>query len=348
MLPSSNEAAATAVPCLIAYNDDPNPDATFRAEVTFRTEDDIRKELDYYFDALEALKEFKSSIESDDAEPAAASGPAKANKPMEHLKDLDVIEEDNQDLLDIVSAAFGLDEEALQSESTDSLLEKRPDVRNLLGRTLSIAGSNLEEFSESIKPYMDSVPAAHGTSGVEFAAWPLINEVKVFVCSNVLKNGVVLVDLPGLADNVESRASVAQNYFSKLSVTAVVAPIIRARNEQTAVNLMTENQQYQMQMDGKFHKKSFCVILSKMDDINVETYLKQHATEARLDRDLLTCRATLKTLDHDFKEIERGKSANKQELRRLRQNSKDRGDKGKSRPRSRDQPVRTGRICTIC
>lgn len=335
LLPSSNEAAATSVPCLIAYNEDTNPDAAFRAEVVFKTEYDMRQELDRYFDALGILDEVSNSLRSEDHEHNdernTAPDPARDTERLERLKDLDIVGEDNQDLFDMVSAVFGVDQDALRSESTDNLLANHPDVRNLLGRTLHIVGSNEEEFSEKIRPYMDSVPAVHGTSGVEFAAWPLINEVKVFVRSNVLKNGVVLVDLPGLADNVESRASVAQNYFSKLSVTAVVAPIIRARNEQTAVNLMTENQQYQMQMDGKFHKKSFCVILSKMDDINVATYLTQHSTEAKRDQALQTWRDSLKALDREFNEIKSEMSAHKQLLKQLnRQDRNDLDEEGKS------------------
>ncbi|OIW24673.1 hypothetical protein CONLIGDRAFT_692138 [Coniochaeta ligniaria NRRL 30616] len=328
LLPSSNEAAATAVPCLIAYNDDPDLDARFRAEVTFKSEHDVRQELDEYFDALTILEEIRKGSQSEDSEANEAIQPdnasesaAKARHALktDRLKDLDTVEEDNQDLLDMVSAVFGLDETELKAETTDSLLAKHPDVHNLLGQMIPVVGSDVNEFSDRIKPYMDSVPAAHGPSGVEFAAWPLINEVKVFVRSPVLKNGIVLVDLPGLADNVESRASVAQNYFSKLSVTAIVAPIIRARNEQTAVNLMTENQQFCMQMDGKFHKKSFCVILSKMDDINVETYLKQHAAEAKLNQALQSSRDTLKTVNQEFKEIEREKSNQKQLLKSINQ-----------------------------
>lgn len=310
------------------YNDDPNPDAAFRAEVTFKTESDVRQELDHYFDALKVLEEVNLGITSEspdsDAETqleTTSESAAKVRKAqmMEHLKDLDTVEEDNQDLLDMVSVVFGLDEADLKAETTESLLAKYPDVYNLLGRTISVVENNVDKFSDSIKPYMDSVAAVHGTSGREFAAWPLINEVKVFVHSEVLKHGVVLVDLPGLADNVESRASIAQNYFSKLSVTAIVTPIIRARNEQTAVNLMTENQQYCMQMDGKFHKKSFCVILSKMDDINVETYLKQHSREANSEQDIQRSRTSLQTLDKEFKELERERVKNRKALKAIEQ-----------------------------
>jgi hypothetical protein len=311
------------VPCLIAYNEDASPGAAFKAEVTFKTEEDIRQELDEYFEVLRLREEIDQALATEEPEPepedemvgqsdAASAVKDSQLKVMERLEELEMVEENSQDIQDMVSAVFGLEREDLKGESVESLLGRYPDVRSLLGRTLYIACGHAEEFSDMIKPYMDSVPAIHGGSAVEFAAWPLIVKVQVFVRSDALKNGIVLVDLPGLADNVASRALVAQKYFSKLSVTAVVAPVIRALNEQTAVNLMTENQRLCMQMDGKFHKKSFCVILSKMDDINVETYLKQHAIDASKNQPLQQCREELRTLNCEFKGIEKERSAHKQ------------------------------------
>jgi hypothetical protein len=270
LLPSSNEAAATAVPCLIEYNN--NPKYAFRAEVKFREKDDLQETLDQYYENLRQ-RSARSGDGDDDGDDDKDEG-AYSNM------FLDMDEDGNSDVLEMVQMVFGLEEEELNKKTSETVLSSNPAVMKLLGNTVSIEENDADTFAEKIKPYMDSVMADHGDNGTEFAAWPLIQEVKVFVRSDVLRNGVVLVDLPGLADNIESRASVARAYFQKLSVTAVVTPIIRARNEQTGVDLMTRNQELSMKMDGKFHKNSFCVILSKMDSIDVRTYLKQN-TEAR-------------------------------------------------------------------
>jgi GTP-binding protein EngB required for normal cell division len=305
LLPSSNEAAATAVPCLIEYNTDHQH--AFRAEVKFQEKDDIKKDLDQYFEAIQQL-----------AARAADSGEQAETDASLFLDDEEDDEEDvNQDLLEMVSAVFGLDEAELKKETTNSVLSKNPTVLQLLGKTISIEENDVEVFSEKIKPYMDSVTADHGDNGHEFAAWPLIKEVKIFVRSDVLRNGIVLVDLPGLADNVESRATIAREYFRKLSVTAVVAPIIRARNEQTGVQLMTENQQLSMQMDGKYHKNSFCVVLSKMDDINVNTYLKQHHAEAKSDLALQGWRAQSELLVSEFGKLKMAKKKQAQIIKAI-------------------------------
>lgn len=100
------------------------------------------------------------------------------------------------------------------------------------------------------------------------AVWPLIDHVDIYLKADILNGGIVLVDLPGLSDIVESRAAVARRHFQNLSVTAIVTPCVRAADERTAVNLMTENQELNMRMDGKFDGHNFCVVLSKTDDID--------------------------------------------------------------------------------
>ncbi|KXX82154.1 Nuclear GTPase SLIP-GC [Madurella mycetomatis] len=72
------------------------------------------------------------------------------------------------------------------------------------------------------------------------AIWPLINHVDIYLKADIVKGGIVLVDVPGLLDIVESRAAVARKHYQNLSVTAIVTPCVRAADERTAVNLMTE------------------------------------------------------------------------------------------------------------
>lgn len=97
------------------------------------------------------------------------------------------------------------------------------------------------------------------------ALWPLIKRVKLFVKADILKSGIVLVDLPGLSDVVGARAQLAEEYYGKLGVNMIVTPIVRGADENTGVNLITRNQALNMKMDGKFDSKSFCVVLSKAD-----------------------------------------------------------------------------------
>lgn len=53
LLPTSNQEAATAVACKIAYNYDMRTNYKFRATVTFRTKMDLTKQLDLFFEDSE-------------------------------------------------------------------------------------------------------------------------------------------------------------------------------------------------------------------------------------------------------------------------------------------------------
>lgn len=234
-----------------------------------------------------------------------SDGGVSAEKQIAAYNDLQVVDNNIDEVLSKILTIWDLDQEDLINESTESLLAKNNDVLALLGRTISITDAESDSFADKIKPYLDSASADHGDTGLQFPAWPLIDEVRIYLKSDVLKNGIVLVDLPGLADNVESRAAVAQRYFSQLTLTAIVTPIIRARNEQTGVQLMTDHQELMMQMDGKFHKKAFCVVLSKMDEIDVKAHLKRHAEEARADQSLEDSRDKLRLLRSKYVEDDR-------------------------------------------
>ncbi|KAK0615606.1 hypothetical protein B0T17DRAFT_644611 [Bombardia bombarda] len=98
-----------------------------------------------------------------------------------------------------------------------------------------------------IKPYLDSMYTERaGKCGAvtrQMAVWPLIGHVEIYVKSELLKSGLVLVDLPGLSDAVEGRAAVARRYYQKLDVAVVVTEAVRAADEKTAVELMNDNQE---------------------------------------------------------------------------------------------------------
>jgi hypothetical protein len=56
LLPSSSTEAATATVCRIAWNHDDTPGHEFRAEISFRSREDVLQEFD---DVLSAVKERK-------------------------------------------------------------------------------------------------------------------------------------------------------------------------------------------------------------------------------------------------------------------------------------------------
>lgn len=256
LLPTSNQEASTAVPCKIAYNDDEDPSQRFRGEVKFRDREDVKKQLGEFYGDMKARQGLRDG-ESD-----------------EHYDALRELEANLKPTLELINTLWGLEQDQVENMSCEDLLDSNPEVSNLFGTTKQFHDSELDTFSDMVKPYMDSTVALHGESGSEFAVWPLVEKVDLFVKSDILRNGLTLVDLPGLADSVESRAAVAEKYFAKLCATLIVCPAPRAADEHTGVKLMSDNQEQRLQMDGKFHKRSFCVVVSQIDRIDPKAALR--------------------------------------------------------------------------
>ena len=90
--------------------------------------------------------------------------------------------------------------------------------------------------------------------------------------------------------------------FQKLSVTTIVAPTIRAVDEKTGVKLMGSYQELRMQMDGKYHKDNFYVVVSKIDDVNWDAFCKG-SKEARQDAKLQADAGEIKAASSKSNEI---------------------------------------------
>ncbi|KAK4154764.1 hypothetical protein C8A00DRAFT_32432 [Chaetomidium leptoderma] len=267
LLPSSNSEAATSCACRVSWNDDDAPEHQFRAEVVFRSPEDVAQELQHIFAMVQQREQLNEEADDDD-------------NPFERMEEEAETQCAIAEGFKKIGAIWGLDQEDVESMTPKDLLVSNPEVFQLLGTTKTIYSQDAEKFAEVVKPYMDSSENLQG-----FRAWPLITEVRLFVKAPFLKHGVVLVDLPGLSDAVESRAEVANKFSKKLEITAIVAPARRAIDEKTGVQLMSDYQTLRMQLDGKYHKKSFCVVVSQIDEIDCDVFIKGDAT-AKQDQDL--------------------------------------------------------------
>ncbi|KAK3942670.1 hypothetical protein QBC46DRAFT_425817 [Diplogelasinospora grovesii] len=292
ILPSNNAEAATATICKVSYNHSDDPALLYRAEVVFRSRDDVRAELDQFFQDIKDRDELINTAENagdDESEEAAAA----------RAKSIQDFNDNIEEAADRIRAVWGYTLGQVEKMSTNDLLNNTDPVARILSSTQELADSDQLRFSRTVKPYLDSTytKMAITTRGAprKMAIWPLIDHVDMFLKSDILKGGVVLVDLPGLSDISESRASIARRYYEKLAITVIVAPSVRAADERTALNLMTDNQELSMRMDGKFDSRSFCVVLSKIDDIDWSAAAMNEGRQAAiqqiqsLKRDLKNC-----------------------------------------------------------
>lgn len=113
----------------------------------------------------------------------------------------------------------------------------------------------------------------------DLQVWPLVSHVDLYVPSKLLEGGIVLEDLPGLADQMEERVKVARNRFRNLDATIIVAPANRAGDEATCMQLINENEALRMRLDNQLNERTFCVVTSRIDDFEWTKYLTQTSVE---------------------------------------------------------------------
>lgn len=273
LLPSGHEQAATAVSCKVSWNYDMTSGKENLAEIIFQSESDMLSQI------IETLKAFKSHHDIDRAH---------YDKEDERLTDLAEAAADIKDGMDKIYAIWRVSNEEVKAmamacektsefrEAAERLLHRNEIVTELLNaQTKSLASSNAEELAKVIKPYLDSTSDSHGHAKGEFAAWPLIKNVHIKTRSPILRNGISLVDLPGIGDNVESRARVAEDYRSSLEVTMIVTAIHRAADEKSTQKLLTDSQEMRSRMAQGYNSRAFGVVLSKMDDLDWGGYIKR-------------------------------------------------------------------------
>ncbi|KAI0905624.1 hypothetical protein F4823DRAFT_632609 [Ustulina deusta] len=260
LLPTNNEEAATAVQCKVRFNHDTRPEYAFRCHVTFQSKEAWETKLRQFLDDLELRNKLEEShngsIEDDEA-----------------LHDHERRLQPTREMIKIV---FDLhDDDQIEKLGLNGMLRSNSEVLKLLGTANEFNGSTADEISQGVKPYMDSTAGGNSTCGPRFALWPLIEEVELFIKSDILRNGVALVDLPGLGDALRSRVLVAERAFDQLTATLIVSRATRAADNSTAVSLMSKHQEMAMMLDGKFNKQTFCVCLSQIDQIDRKAALSK-------------------------------------------------------------------------
>lgn len=254
LLPSSNDRAGTAAACKVAYH---HGSGSYRATVLYRSRQSFTDELDKLFQNLRAKRELQMMT----------NDPAADQQEIEdQLGDIDA---STSETLEILECLLGVKGEDLNITSTEEFLKAYP--LEVLGTTEEITETDREIFLKKTKPYTDSTPGIY--KGQKLMLWPLIEHVTIFVKSDILKYGLELVDLPGLGDAVESRSRVAERFSQYLDITAIVAPAIRVTEEKTVTGFIKRRQEDEMRMNGKFDKNSLCVVVSKNEDMDLDSHI---------------------------------------------------------------------------
>ncbi|KAF5981378.1 gtpase slip-gc [Fusarium coicis] len=275
LFPSGQQGAATAVVGKASWNWDDKPESRFRAKVTLCDKADIEQTIKSLLKDMKQLSVLKSSTSADCDDPEAREDEITntENRVKFEVPRIKAVWGMKRDDLQIIADTC-TDEKSYDKAVQQILNKNRQACRFLQDGFVEFSTANKKELRNKIKPFLDSTAVKHGTE-TPFAIWPLIQDVHMYVKSNFLRPGMTVVDLPGCGDATASRGEIAKRFSHRLDVRLVVSHIVRATDEHHGQVLMQSGfEEAQMKIRGKYDGRGFGVVLSRTDDIEVETYIE--------------------------------------------------------------------------
>ncbi|KAK2037515.1 hypothetical protein LZ31DRAFT_636013 [Colletotrichum somersetense] len=261
VVPTSCMRACTAVITEISWNQSEDPAKKYRAEIEFITQAEWATEvIALHRDILDANGGISSDVRNADSDAGIAYA--------------------------VLKAVYPKHTDAQLRDTDPAVLANFVKVREVIGKTQIIEEAECGPFYSKIQSFVDS-EEKRGKPGSDtsntanttdtanitpkeqkMAFWPLIKVVRVFLKSEVVSTGVVLVDLPGGRDSNATRAAVAAKYVKECSRLWIVAPITRAVDDKTAKTLLGDHFKQQLKYDGAYCNITF--VCTKADDISLD------------------------------------------------------------------------------
>ena len=257
--PSSQSAACTAAVCCFRYLQPRKGEEKFKLRVHLKSKETVDQEIATIFEEIRQYREYAKNEGAKDSETQAE-------------------EQRLNDQLRIISLWSGVSKQELEAyvetgrvgditskcSASQYFNLKSPQH----AETLEISCPSERSFSDTIKRYV----ASNSRQKQGAAVWPIVEMVDIFLPADILKNGVVLVDLPGEMDAVESRSRVARDFYIKLDRLMVVSPCERATDNRTAIELLRPDRVIDLDADGKLEPGCLAVVITKIDLMNWLAY----------------------------------------------------------------------------
>ncbi|NXG69489.1 SLIP GTPase, partial [Baryphthengus martii] len=181
-------------------------------------------------------------------------------------------DEVQKDAASKISAVYG--EEGL-GKSYEELCGMEPRVDIPSSRCITLKEKNGKDFSEKLCLYVRTESAygdAEALTSEEKRRkkiWPLIKQVEVtFPRSQVIPEGVIFVDIPGMGDSNSKRDAMWKENINKCSVIWVVSSITRILGDQTHVMLLREG----MKAFQRGVCRDISLVVTQSDVINLDEY----------------------------------------------------------------------------
>lgn len=232
VLPVSNMRACTAAISQVSW-----AEGEYRAQVEFISRESWQKEIDALHDDLRYAR---LSFEQHDSS--------------------DIGNAISRAALDKLWTVYKKSDNQPREQFDPFDLQETSEITYLLdqGRT-SFNRNNLDDFRKGISKYLDS----------KHRFWPIVKSVKIQGPFEALRDGVTLVDLPGVNDPNEAREEVTRKHLKTCRFVWIVFNIKRALTRDTMNLMQSDDFLRQIVMDGRADALTF--VGTAADDIDRET-----------------------------------------------------------------------------
>lgn len=234
--------ASTSVAVELSWNESEAPKEAYRAEVEFCTAEEWATEFDIIRNDIQSRPEGEKLAAGFISDSGVGVAKLKAVYPGTQITEL------------------------LEMTKEDTLVDEH--LSNILGKTKSISNASSKEFHKNINKFIDSSNKSAKAAKIEY--WPLVKLVRIYVKAEILRHGLVLVDLPGLGDSNSGRTRVAEKYVASLKYMWVVADINRAVDEGIAHQLLGDSFKRQLHLRGRYHDNFVTFIMTRTTIVNTD------------------------------------------------------------------------------
>uniref|UniRef100_A0A480SAS3 Nuclear GTPase SLIP-GC n=1 Tax=Sus scrofa TaxID=9823 RepID=A0A480SAS3_PIG len=158
-----------------------------------------------------------------------------------------------------------------ERKSYEELLRAKPIGKIPPSRVITLKAEEAEELSVKLDPYIRTQRRGWAGGPDETQIWPLIKLVEVTLPkSELIPEGVVLVDIPGTGDFNSKRDEMWRKTIDKCSVIWVISDIERVSGGRAHEDLLNES--------IKACQRGFCrdvaLVVTKTDKLHLPEYLR--------------------------------------------------------------------------
>uniref|UniRef100_A0A8C0PH42 Nuclear GTPase SLIP-GC n=3 Tax=Canis lupus familiaris TaxID=9615 RepID=A0A8C0PH42_CANLF len=159
-----------------------------------------------------------------------------------------------------------------ERKSYEELLRAKPKGKIPTSRIITLKAEEAEELSVKLDPYIRTQRRDLAGEPTETQIWPLIKHVEVTLPrSELIPEGVVLVDIPGTGDFNSKRDEMWKKTIDKCSVIWVISDIERISGGRAHEDLLNES--------IKACQRGFCrdiaLVVTKTDKLHLPEYLRE-------------------------------------------------------------------------